>query len=395
MRSVILVPGYLSSELYFDSDFTSLLWVNYGALVQGLIGATRLAPNGVDPGPPDGRQLYAGIPLLNYWQPVARMLSESDPLRDYKVALKGYDFRLDPFGAGADLADLVLSLATDAEPCSIVAHSFGGLVARIAWSRLVASGETSKVRRLITLGTPHWGTYYSIDLACGDNAQVNQLQTLSNLGSMVSSPAFPANPIIAWNPIQLRDVALTWPSLYSTWPVLLAPDSADDPHRVALYDVARWGGSVPLSRAHLDYQRTVFASFLFSAASKPPPEVLTTVAGNGFATPSRLTDPEKLPKSSAVGEDTDGDGVVTQRSALLADSWQYVVNCSHADLPRSLAASGELARWIVDEPDPPTPPPTPTRITGFFPVTLQMPPIPSSPVGLDSPRGCNDGGCNC
>jgi triacylglycerol lipase len=54
--------------------------------------------------------------------------------------------------------DLEQEIAAIGEPVVVVAHSFGGLIARYALERLGAA----EVTQLVTLGTPHQGTYKAV-----------------------------------------------------------------------------------------------------------------------------------------------------------------------------------------------------------------------------------------
>ena len=69
-----------------------------------------------------------------------------------------------PFGsidAYADQVDRAVAALTEAtgQPPVIVAHSMGGLVARAWWRASAARGEAPRVHHVITLGTPHQGTW--------------------------------------------------------------------------------------------------------------------------------------------------------------------------------------------------------------------------------------------
>ena len=64
-------------------------------------------------------------------------------------------------------------------PCSIVAHSAGGLVARAAWLALGQAGATNLVRRIVTYGTPHQGSYGAVRLWSLDAASLTSVQYLA------------------------------------------------------------------------------------------------------------------------------------------------------------------------------------------------------------------------
>lgn len=65
---------------------------------------------------------------------------------------------IDACAAQVDRAVTALTEATDRAPI-VVAHSMGGLVARAWWRASAARGEAPRVHHVITLGTPHQGTW--------------------------------------------------------------------------------------------------------------------------------------------------------------------------------------------------------------------------------------------
>ncbi len=117
----------------------------------------------IDPLPPRERVLYGRRPVLlvhgyaqtrsNFALLAFRLASMGlGPL--YAVNLRPYRASIrDHAALVSDRIDEILR-TTGAQKIDIVAHSMGGLVARVAESM----GERRRVRRLVTLGTPHRGT---------------------------------------------------------------------------------------------------------------------------------------------------------------------------------------------------------------------------------------------
>lgn len=124
----------------------------------------------LDPAPPARRELLGRRPILmihgyaqarsNFWLLGPRLMAAGlGPL---------YAMNLKPMSAGVvGHAEAVsrrideIMQATGAREIDVVAHSMGGVVARLA----VADGRR-RVRRLVTIGTPHWGTR-TAELALG------------------------------------------------------------------------------------------------------------------------------------------------------------------------------------------------------------------------------------
>lgn len=395
MTRVYVVPGLLSCELYEDADRVNLLWVSYTRLVQNEIGRMRLAPNGVDPGPPDGTPLFVGDPLPDYYDtPLALLLAQLRP-HGYKVAVYTYDWRMDPIRAGEGLAAAIVANETSSDPCSIAAHSMGGIVARSCWRSLLQRGSEALVRRIVTLGTPHQGSYASVEVASGYKDTLRQLAYLSNAIGGNANLIVGLAPYFPWSTSDLRALALTWPSIYALMPVLGGTDAAVDPNRDKLYVKANWPNAIPVSQAHLDYARDVVGPFLRDRTLLPPPHVLTTVSGGGNPTATGLTFPDQLGQASALGTTEDGDGEVTVASALIPDSAVYQLNAAHHDLPLVATKSGQLAEWILAIRGPSDPVPPPVFDPSYNPPAISTPPIPAALGGSFGYGPCDTGVCKC
>jgi hypothetical protein len=393
--NLYVVPGFLSSELFEDALHTLLLWADYNYLMQGTIGKTRLASNGIDPGPPDGRQLYSGLPLLEYWREPTKLLREQLAPHGYEVFSAGWDWRKDFYLAGEALASKIESAVTSDNPCTIVAHSLGGLVARRAWDLLSSVNQSAKIRRIITLGTPHQGSYAAVLIASGDAEYFEQIQFLSNFIANGTLRSRVLGYFPSFTTDELRDLSLTWPTVYQLFPLLGGSAAAGDNLRPLLFARSNWPSKTAISEQHLANAKDVIGPWLLSPASMPPPSVLTTVSGFGLPTPNKLLFPELLGTPGAIGFTDQGDGSVTTSSAEVADSAVYTLECRHADLPLTTAASGDLARWVLDPRSEPTPPP-PAAIAGPLVPGIAGPPIASSFGGGSPNPACRRGErCTC
>lgn len=390
-----VVPGFLSSELCLDGDLSQLLWVNTSRLMQGEIGKMRLAPNGIDPGPPDGVRLFIGFPLADYWNSALRQLLEQLKPRGYSVVGFSYDWRKGIFEGGATLASAIRDRESAADPCTIVAHSMGGLVARVAWADLVGSGHTSYVRRIVTLGTPHQGSYAGVMLASGKDVYLDQLQFVSNISSLILGLDGTWSPYRRFTVAELAELALTWPGLYQLFPILGGSDAQSDSLRKFLYDAALWHGIATPSQTHLDFAKTVVGPWLLSEPSQPPSWVLTSVSGTGVPTPARLLNVDQLGRPAAIGSTDQGDGVVTITSAEVVNSAVYSLACHHTDLPLTTVQSGDLVKWILEVREPPSPPPPPVMIEGDLVPIFTGPPLAGQIAGFTPSAACARGRCQC
>jgi hypothetical protein len=358
-------------------------------LAFGQVGQLRLAADGLSPGAPDGKPVTDGQPLADYYGPLIIALQAALEPSGYTVFGWGYDWRKSILNQGAFLATTIRLTVTAGDPCSIIAHSQGGLVARAAWANLVATGDSAKVRRIVTLGTPHAGSYSPAALFSLSDQILDQLNQLSSNTQMAVDVFGFFNNGRTWSLTELAELAATWPSLYELLPSLNSPDAAADPNRLALYTASNWPAGRGVSQAWLNHALGPWAAFLASAASLPPAEVLTTIAGTGYSTPFSLADVGSLGDVGALGVTSAGDGRVTVASALLPQSVQYAIVAQHGDLPAAANAAGTLAQLVLAVRTPPVPIPPPATIVGGSVPVLAGPPLPANPLpGRACPSYC-------
>ena len=259
-------------------------------------------------------------------------------------------------------------------PCVLVGHSAGGLVCRAAYAALEQGGNQNLVKRIITLGTPHYGSYAAMSLLIGQNSALLAVAAMSLLGTLLQSyiPAPPSLCQIAT--IQdLLQVIYTWPCAYELLPFLGSPDNATDPNRPKLYAAVNWQG-LPLSQNWLTHASTVWDVAMAQPASVPPAWALTTMAGQGRNTLTQLSQPSQLGTQYATSATSAGDGLVTLPSALAGAAWQYISGASHADLPAYYIGTGQLVAEVLVNRNAGTPRPAGPVIDGSIPQTLA--PIP-------------------
>jgi hypothetical protein len=377
--TVYVVPGLGGTTLGFDPGGGRPLWVDYTRIALGNIGAMRLAPDGVSPGPPDGRPLFPGEPLADYYGPCVEALRTQLVSGGYIVRTHGYDWRLQSEITGAALAARIRAETTPGIPCSLVCHSFGGIVARAAYAALVGTGDAGLVRRIITLGSPHQGSYGVVALWSLDSDQLSQVQQLTLLTSTLLSLISPLVAPFPWSKEALVRLSATWPALYETLPLLNSPDSESDPNRAVVFG-STWPVDRAISQGWLDVARLAFQPRLFTGPWNPPARVMTSVAGTGTQTPAALHFPGLLGIPVAYNTVADGDGTVTVASALLASSAMVKVAGRHTDLPNQMGIGGQLAGLVLAE--RPDPPPPVMAIAGPFNPQLAGPPFPQKLAGL-------------
>jgi hypothetical protein len=395
MTNCYYVPGTLSTALYRTDADGGLIWVDPPSLVLGQFGCMRLNPDGTGPGPPDGLPLTAGEPLVDYNGAAVKALVSGLGAAGYEVVPFGWDWRYHFFAAGDRLATKIRDEVTVADPCSIVAHSAGGLVARAAWTTLNLAGEGGLIRRIVTLGTPHYGTYYPVVVWSGGPEDVYQLVTLAtSVGGAIFAAAGGRLGRL-WDNVGVANLTTTWPLLYDLLPVIGAPESAGDPARGKVFARSSWAFAVRPSQLHLDFSKDVVGPWLLDPGTMPPSWVLTTFGGREQSTPNVLARPERLGLSDCYTSTLAGDGVVPLASSLVAGSATYTAPWGHIDLPTLAAESG----WLVDAVlaiRPPFSPPPPAGSLAM-PDTLQLtgPPLANFVGPGAGQRICGVRPCPC
>lgn len=398
---MIFLGGFTGSELWTTSSPARWVWPNPFELALGLEGQLRLDRDRRSPGPPDGVRLTPYQVVYDYYRDCLDALRPQLQAIGWTLELWAYDWRLSYLDSGAQLAARCQAVAEAQGPVSIVAHSFGGLVARGAWRSLGLAGRHDAVRRIVTIATGHQGTYQAARFISEGDPSLNGLLSLTRLAAAASYLPVIDPRSRAWTIGELLVLATTWPSLLELLPVLGSPDSHDDPSRPELYDPATWPAYLDLADSPLAYVRDVSGPLLIDPSTVPPYEVLTTVSGYGWTTTSGRAAGGQLGPRTPWLTDGLGDTMLTRESAEVADSRVFRRAATHGDLPNLLGPDGQLLDMAVEDRSgggPPLPPellgqsslaiagPYPydvrlyPRYVGPRPVAPQDPPPDSAPV---------------
>lgn len=400
MGAVYVIPGYLCTELNYDRALLPRLWVSESKLILGSVGAMRLAPDGVSPGPPDGEPLLVGGLLASTWATALELLNNQLTIKGYHIVPWPWDFRKEIIGQAIPLALRIVATATPSSPATIVGHSAGGLLGTIVWQILNSQGQANLIRRIVTLGSPFAGTYYGPLAMTGSDPSLQTVIYWNNvLGGALQFEG--ASPVKQWTMAELINLVLTWPSFYELFPSLVTPDASNDPNRVDLYSSANWPSPISASQPWLNLSRYNFQPSLSGPeATLPPWQVMSNVIGTGYETASKLTNPRALLDSASYAKVEDGDNVVTVSSAQVARAVKKMVQVDHNSMPAVTIASGLVAGLVVAEypPDPPPPdPPPPVPPVQTIPGANA--PVIGAPPGqfflLPNGNDCAQGNCAC
>ena len=291
---VLIVPGMMGSRL---CDLPSggaakrnararALWVDPARIAAGHL--KRLSLPGTIPIRPAGALLpaYARLKL---------MLS----IEGFDARFFAYDWRFGIDKIGSALASKIVA---GGQPVSLVAHSMGGLVARIAAKQL----PKRLLKRLVMLGTPNRGAFAPVLALRGTYPFVRRLSRLD----LEHSPEDLAGGVFS-----------TFPGLYQLLPATRAGAQID------LLDPGSWPDSGP----------------------KPDPALLGRVAearGRMASPDARMAHIVGVNRETVVsvrrttagfeyGSSRNGDGTVPVRLAVLPALATYYADETHGELPNN------------------------------------------------------------
>lgn len=282
---VVVIPGYYGSVLS-DRLTGQLVWIDaWNALQPGdLLDAIRL-----DTGDPDrihATAILDEFQILRFWSPdiykrLIRFLRDDVGYPADHIYAFHLDWRRSMTLAADDLDRRISGFLarTGASKVNLVAHSHGGLVARMYMHR----HGSGSVANLITLGTPHKGMLDTFE------AVVRGL------------------PLFGWSRSHVRDVARTFPSAYE----LLPHDARDD--------LFAWNGAASTPFADSGWLPDPRLSLLLGEAlgvvaqlPRAVPVPSAFIYGTRRGTRTRCTSD---PSSTRFEQAHDGDGTVPRVSA--------------------------------------------------------------------------------
>ena len=227
----------------------------------------------------------------------------------YAVRNFAYDWRL-PIRDAADSLAQAISDDSDRE-VYIVAHSMGGLLVREALAK--DPDRFPNVERVVTLGTPHGGSFSPTPLLQGEHRHLRMAASLAD-----DDPRRIAEDIFA-----------TMPGFYE-----LLPDAALFENH--LFEASRWPERGPavdpglLSHGRRAHQRRPIADHRFRA-----------IIGFGRET---IVDAEADGDQFRYQATHDGDGAVVLRSAELDGVSAWYTTAEHGQLPNAR----RVRRAVVD-----------------------------------------------
>jgi len=286
---VLVVPGIMGSQLGMRRPAPlphDVLWVDPIDIELGRLSSLRL--------PGTAPVISLGVVLYSYLRVKLHLRAAG-----FSAAFFDYDWRLGVDELGRALAERVL--ADPASSVMIVAHSMGGLVSRAA----LALPGMEKVKRVVLMGTPNFGSFAPVQALRGTYAVVRKIARLVRNSSAETMAA---------------EVFTTFPSLYHMLPCAGRNGGPD------LFDPGEWPEVDPRPNTTL---LATTKSVRDSLA--PPDERFTTIVGVGHETVTAVA------RRNGEFEYTitrRGDGTVPSVSAELPGALTHYARAAHSDLTR-------------------------------------------------------------
>lgn len=391
---VIVLPGLMGSQLQWltGPNVGEVLWAESLYLAQPqLVQELMLAPNGRDPYPDYGLRFSTKDVVAPYYTEWLATLKGQEAKEGFGPTVQmAWDWRRSLLDTVNSLAGLIAVVGKDA-PVNLVGHSAGGLLARLAWAKLVDDNQTALVRRIVTLGTPHWGSFEAMTALCGFESFYDRFMWVALFGWHRKLPTTPYGDV--------RTTGDFWASIGGTWPglyqLLPAPDETTEEGRKLanlIYTATNYPTSRFLSQDHMDTARRTVWARLKDPKYAVPVDRLKCLVGTGSRTQAALG-PVTIPfgrDAFAQGPDEDGDGVVTVTSQILPGAGQFAATAGHREEPGGFSINRMIANALTAA-DVMTIAPK-----GLAPAVLasQNPPVPFQKPSADQPLATIQFGSN-
>lgn len=351
---IYVMPGIAGSQLGLGTTVEkakeNILWVNKFQLA--ICKFSKLAVKFNEPVPAIRpvnlyREIYGA--LIETMRKFCMTHMEGGARRFHDVVTLPYDWRLSIIDNGKLLAELLKQQwsKTPGQKTTIVAHSMGGLVARAAYRYLVDELKGDYIRRIITIGSPHIGSYGLCQTFAGNDENVKSLAQAKALifgrFDIVGIGDAPMDRVL--------QVVTTWPGGYEllmkyNW------SPAEDPLNPEAYKASNYASQIQVQQSLMDRSKEDFWPWISDELFWPGPDVMRVIVGYGTPTPTYIVDPGKLASSNAAFKYGDGDGTVSVHSASFPGAGlkgQTLVASKHNYLPADRRVLNALPELILEE----------------------------------------------
>jgi pimeloyl-ACP methyl ester carboxylesterase len=291
---VLILPGIMGSKLGIRRSliWDDILWIDPLDILIGRLQSLAL------PETPGARIEPLGVLLLAYAKLKLRLRTAG-----FDAEFSAFDWRQGIPGLGAALAK---EIEKDGRPVHLVAHSMGGLVARAAFKE-----KPGNLKRIVTLGTPNYGSYAPIQAFRGVHSVVSKVALLD----------------LANSAEDLAGIFKTFPGLCQMLPM--------PPHRPSFFHAAAW----PSSGVRPDAAMLVEAQ----AAQKKLPEHLNDLVQIVGCNRQTVVGASIANHEFVYTSTLDGDGTVPLDLAILPNKRTYYIEEEHGSLPNNAVVAEAVA----------------------------------------------------
>lgn len=321
--NVVYLPGLFGSRLSLPPDFFGAVedvWPPGLNLFTGTLLQLQLGPDGLSPGPRTFGKAMAVRGLVGFeYSPLAAFMRG----RGWNVLEAAYDWRVSVLVSGAAVLS-ALQGAFGSNPIVFVGHSMGGLVARACYGLMVNAGLGGQVLGIVTLGTPHFGSWDAVRGFFG----LPQLYQALASGCGIFGLLFPGSRVP-----YLDAILASWPGWYELLPWRdSGPLATKDPATAQLlYQLSTYSSGNPFIVAGWLAAAVQTQHFLTPAI---PFQRIVCIRGVNYRTPFELTPGVGLVTDAGYQYTGGGDGQVPSDYATVATAANVDRQVSHADLPR-------------------------------------------------------------
>lgn len=335
MAQVLLLPGLFGSALYTlpEGDiFPRQFWPPQFDTAKGGLKELELAADGLAPGTLNTvGSLLVGRVVDEYYGSLFDAMVKAG----HTVRQAPYDWRKSARTAALQ-PYLLLRDQFPVGPVVLVAHSWGGIVAKAVAAMAIAHGLTTYISKIIYLGTPQYGSFETYRLFWG----------LSDLYRRIVKVASGARYLVEGSiaPEYLAATIASFPSFFEILPFRNSgPLFTSDPAQARnLYTIAEYEGANP----YVSLSRLATAWPEQDALAGQPAGVAGyLIRGVDFRTArSRLAGDHFNPGVPAGYEYTqDGDSFVTEAQATLPTMDGTTFSVAHNDLPLARV----VQQWVL------------------------------------------------
>lgn len=310
---VLLLPGIMGSKLGTQGlIFDDTIWIDPVDIIAGNLTELAYSQNDSDIEP-------LGVILLAYLK------------LKLKLRLAGFDVDFYPFDWRKSIPDLGQELAarikqetgegSKHQDLYLVAHSMGGLVSRMAYKILLQQGESERdrIRRLIMLGTPNFGSFAPVQVFSGSYDVTKKVAALDLANSHEKL---------------INEVFNTFPGLHE-----MLPDQGKF-STLDLYNLANWPSNGVGPRKELLHTVPLVHQELKLQPGQEQGK-FTLIAGINQET---VVGVRREGDEFIYAQSREGDGTVPLTLALLDGVPTYYIEESHGSLPNN----SDVGRAVIE-----------------------------------------------